>query len=63
VISISATNPTHIFHTIPQDIQEHIRALIAQHGNALAALAALWQLWQPFGSNQKLSGMWYIKRF
>jgi hypothetical protein len=28
---------------MPEDIQEHMRAFIAQHGSALAALAALWQ--------------------
>jgi hypothetical protein len=28
---------------MPEDIQEHMCALIAQHGNALAALAAFWQ--------------------
>jgi hypothetical protein len=28
---------------MPADIQEHMRALIAQHGNALATLAALRQ--------------------
>jgi hypothetical protein len=26
-----------------EDIQEHMHALIAQHGSVLAALAALWQ--------------------
>jgi hypothetical protein len=43
LISISATNPTYILHTMPKDIEEHMRALIAQHGSALAALAALRQ--------------------
>jgi hypothetical protein len=28
---------------MPKDIQERMRALIAQHGSVLAALAALWQ--------------------
>jgi hypothetical protein len=35
---------------MPEDIQERMRALIAQHGSVLAALAALWQLWQPLSS-------------
>ncbi len=43
LISISATNPTYILHTMLEDIQERMRALIMQHGNALAALEALWQ--------------------
>ncbi len=43
LISISATNPTYILHTMPENIQERMRALIVQHDNALAALAALWQ--------------------
>ena len=43
LISISATNPTYILHTMPEDIQEHMCALIMQHGSALAALAALRQ--------------------
>jgi hypothetical protein len=28
---------------MPEDIQKRMRALIAQHGSALAALTALWQ--------------------
>jgi hypothetical protein len=40
LILISATNPTYILHTMPEDIQEHMHALI---GSALAALAALRQ--------------------
>ncbi len=40
LISISATNPTYIIHTMPKDIQERMHALIAQHGSALVALAA-----------------------
>jgi hypothetical protein len=28
---------------MPEDIQERMHALIAQHGNALATLAAFWQ--------------------
>jgi len=40
-ISISTTNPTYILHTMPEDIQERMHALIAQHGNALVALVAL----------------------
>jgi Zn-finger domain-containing protein len=28
---------------MPENIQERMRALIVQHDNALAALAALWQ--------------------
>jgi hypothetical protein len=43
LISISATNPTYILHTMPKDIQECMRALIAQHGSALVALVALRQ--------------------
>ncbi len=43
LISISATNPTYIFHTMPEDIQEHMHALIAQHDNVLVALTTLWQ--------------------
>jgi hypothetical protein len=43
LISISTTNPTYIFHTMPENIQEHMRALIVQHGSALAALVALRQ--------------------
>jgi len=50
LISISATNPTYIFHTMLENIQEHMRALIAQHGSVLAALAA-------FDNNQKLNRM------
>jgi hypothetical protein len=41
--SISATNPTYIFHTMLEDIQEHMCAFITQHGNALVALVALQQ--------------------
>jgi hypothetical protein len=41
LISISTTNPTYIFHTMPKGIQEHMHALIAQHGSALATLVAL----------------------
>ncbi len=41
LISISTTNPTYILHTMPEDIEEHMHAFIAQHGSALAALAAL----------------------
>jgi hypothetical protein len=43
LISISTINPTYILHTMLEDIQESMRALIAQHGSALAALAALRQ--------------------
>jgi hypothetical protein len=32
LISILATNPTYILHTMPEDIQERMRALIAQQG-------------------------------
>jgi ferric iron reductase protein FhuF len=32
-----------ILHTMPEDIQERMCALIVQHGSALAALAALRQ--------------------
>jgi hypothetical protein len=28
---------------MPEDIQDRMRALIAQHGSALATLTALWQ--------------------
>jgi hypothetical protein len=42
LISILATNPTYILHTMPKDIQECMCALITQHSSALAALAALW---------------------
>jgi hypothetical protein len=41
LISISTTNPTYIFHTMFEDIQERMRAFIAQHGNVLVALATL----------------------
>jgi hypothetical protein len=41
LISRSARNPTYILHTVPEDLQECRRALIAQHGNVLAALVAL----------------------
>jgi hypothetical protein len=43
LISISATNPTYILHTMAEDIQERMRALIVQHGNALAALTTFRQ--------------------
>ncbi len=43
---------------MPEDIQECMRALIAQHGSALAALAALQQ--QP---EAQQNDMWYIERF
>ncbi len=43
LISILATNPTYILHTMPEDIQERMRALIVQHGTTLAALATLRQ--------------------
>jgi hypothetical protein len=43
LISISTTNPTYILHTMPEDIQERMRALIAHHGSALAALVAFRQ--------------------
>jgi hypothetical protein len=43
LISISATNPTYILHTMPEDIQERMHAFIVQHGSALATLVALWQ--------------------
>jgi hypothetical protein len=43
LISISATNPTYIFHTMLEDIQEHMHALIPQHNNVLAVLVALRQ--------------------
>jgi len=42
LISISATNLTYILHNA-RNIQERMHALIAQHGSALAALAALQQ--------------------
>ncbi len=42
LISISATNPTYILHTMFEDIQEHMCALV-QHGSALAALEAFRQ--------------------
>jgi len=41
LISILATNLTYILHIMPEDIQERMRALIAQHGSALIALVAL----------------------
>jgi len=40
LISISATNPTYILHTMPENIQERMHALIAQHGS-------VWQLGDP----------------
>ncbi len=43
LISTSATNPTYILHTMFEDIQERMRALIVQHGSALAALEAFRQ--------------------
>ncbi len=43
---------------MPEDIQEHMHALIAQHGSALAALVALRQ--QP---EAQQNDMWYIERF
>jgi hypothetical protein len=43
LISILITNQTYILHTMPKDIQIRMHALIAQHGNVLAALVALWQ--------------------
>jgi len=43
---------------MPKDIQERMRALIAQHGSALAALTALRQ--QP---EAQQNDMWYIERF
>ncbi len=43
LISISATNPTYILHTMPENIQERMRAVIPQHGSALAVLATLRQ--------------------
>jgi hypothetical protein len=43
LISILATNPTYILHTMFEDIQERMRALIAQHGSALVTLVALRQ--------------------
>ncbi len=43
---------------MPEDIQERMRALIVQHGSALAALTALWQ--QP---EAQQNDMWYIERF
>ncbi len=43
LISILATNPTYIFHTMLENIQKHMCALIVQHGSALATLAALQQ--------------------
>jgi len=43
LISILVTNPTYIIHTMLENIQECMRALIAQHGSALATLVALWQ--------------------
>ncbi len=39
LISILATNPKYIFHTMSEDIQERMFALIAQHGSVLAILA------------------------
>ncbi len=43
LISISTTNPTYTIHTMLEDIQEHMCALIAQHGSVLAALATFRQ--------------------
>jgi hypothetical protein len=43
LISILATNPTYILHTMLEDIQEHMHAFITERGNALAVLVALWQ--------------------
>jgi hypothetical protein len=43
LISISATNPIYILHIMLENIQERMCALIAQHGSALAPLAALRQ--------------------
>ncbi len=43
LISISATNLTYILHTMLENIQERMHALIVQHGSALATLEALWQ--------------------
>jgi hypothetical protein len=43
LISISITNPTYILHTMPENIQERMRAFIAQHGSGLATLAILHQ--------------------
>jgi hypothetical protein len=40
LISISTTNPTYILHTMPEDIQECMCALI---GSALVSLVALRQ--------------------
>jgi hypothetical protein len=43
LILLSVTNPTYILHTMPENIQEHIHALIAKHGNVFATLVALRQ--------------------
>jgi hypothetical protein len=61
LISISTTNPTYILHTMLKDIQEHMYALIVQHGNALAALATLQQ--QPTRVPMNTCEMRYIERF
>ncbi len=53
LISISATNPTYILHTMPEDIQEHMLALITQHDNALTALVALWQQPEAYEKNDE----------
>jgi len=51
-----------------KDIQEHMHALVAQHGNALVALVTLWQ--QPEaqqndsqGPDEYMHNVVYIERF
>jgi hypothetical protein len=43
LISISSINPTYILHTLLEDIQECMRALIVHHGNVLVVLVGFWQ--------------------
>jgi hypothetical protein len=50
-----------------EDIQEHMHALIAQHGSALAALVALQQQPEAHQNDKQTDsldtyGMWYIER-
>jgi hypothetical protein len=40
LISILATNQIYILHTMLENIQEHMRALIAQRGSVSATLVA-----------------------
>jgi len=61
LISISATNPTYILHTMPKDIQEHMCALIAQHDSALTALVAFWRSFTKVLMNT--CKMWNTERF